>query len=98
MIVCDFCKQYQEGGKCGFGLRIPKHMSCREYDPGLESFCSDAKDFVNASQLIQMAAYFGIKGMELKKVKLMAEREESRLKVTLTEAISPLPGYKTHEA
>jgi hypothetical protein len=51
-------------------------MSCREFGPSLEKFCSDPKDFVNPRQLIQMAAFFGIKGMELKKVKLMATREE----------------------
>jgi hypothetical protein len=98
MIVCDFCIQYQEDGKCGFGLSIPKHMSCREYNPGLEKFCSDPKDFVSSGQLIQMAAYFGMKGMELKKVKLMAVREEKRLKVSLTQAPTLSTGYEAGEA
>ncbi|HKY03530.1 MAG TPA: hypothetical protein VJQ56_01505 [Blastocatellia bacterium] len=98
MIVCDFCLQYQEDGKCGFGLNIPKQMSCREYNPGLEKFCSDPKDFVSADQLIQMASYFGMKGGELKKVKLMALREEERLKVALTQAQAPLRGYEAGEA
>ncbi len=98
MIVCDFCIQYQEDGKCGFGLNIPKHMSCREYNPGLEKFCSDPKDFVSASQLIQMAAYFGMKGMELKKVKLMASQEEKRLRVSLTQVQAPSSGYEAGEA
>jgi hypothetical protein len=77
MIICEFCSQYQKDGQCGFGLTIPKGMSCREFGPSLEKFCSNPNDFVNPRQLIQMATFFGIKGMELKKVKLMAAREES---------------------
>ena len=52
-------------------------MGCREFDPLMERFCSDPKDFVSAGQINQMAAFFGIKGRELKKVALMAAREES---------------------
>jgi hypothetical protein len=52
-------------------------MTCREYGPTLENFCSDPKDFVNPKQIVQMATFFGIKGPELKKIKLMAAREES---------------------
>jgi hypothetical protein len=52
-------------------------MTCREFDPALEKFCSDRKDFVDPRQIVQMATFFGIKGPELKKVKLMASREES---------------------
>jgi hypothetical protein len=59
------------------GLKIPKAMSCREFGPGIEKFCSDPGDFVNPNQIIQMATYFGMKGTELKKVKLMATRAES---------------------
>ena len=62
-----------------------KHGS-PEFDPGIEKFCSKPDDFTNAGQIIQMATYFGIKGMELKKVKIMAAREEetrARLKVLL---------------
>ena len=77
MIVCDFCSQYQQDGKCRLGLNIPKTMGCREFDPLMERFCSDPKDFVSAGQINQMAAFFGIKGRELKKVALMAAREES---------------------
>jgi hypothetical protein len=51
-------------------------MSCREFDPSLERFCSEPKDFVSHAQIAQMAAYFGMKGSELKKVNLMASREE----------------------
>jgi hypothetical protein len=52
-------------------------MTCREFGPTLEKFCSDPKDFANPKQIVQMATFFGIKGPELKKVKLMASQEES---------------------
>ena len=77
MIVCEFCTQYRQDGECGLGLRIPKSMGCHEFNPGMERFCSDPKDFVNPNQIIQMATFFGMKGMELKKVKLMLAREEN---------------------
>ena len=80
MIICEFCLQFQDNGQCGFGLRIPKRMSCREFDPGVEKFCSNPSDFKGVRQIIQMATFFGIKGMELKKVQLIgAQEEESRL-------------------
>ena len=83
MIVCEFCLQYKQDGGCGLGLKIPKSMTCREFGPTLEKFCSDSKDFVDPKQIIQMATYFGIKGPELKKVKVMAAREQTiRLVVT----------------
>jgi hypothetical protein len=59
------------------GLNIPKGMSCREFSPGLEKFCSNLNDFVNPSQIIQMAMFFGFKKAELKKIKLMAEAAET---------------------
>jgi hypothetical protein len=77
MIICEFCSLYQKDGQCGIGLALPKSMSCRQFGPSLEGFCSDPKDFVNPRQIIEMAAFFGMKGMELKKVKLMAEKEEN---------------------
>lgn len=76
MIICEFCIQYQNEGRCRLGLNIPRHMGCREFDPGIEKFCSKPDDFVNSGQLIQMATYFGIKGKELAKIKLMAAQEE----------------------
>ena len=61
-------------------------MTCREFDPAMEKFCSDRKDFVDPRQIVQMATFFGIKGPELKKVKLMASREEtSRLENSLSQ-------------
>jgi hypothetical protein len=51
-------------------------MSCREFTPGIKNFCSEPGDFVNAAQIIQMATFFGIKRAEMKKVKLIASREE----------------------
>jgi hypothetical protein len=86
MIICDFCLQYAKNGECSFGLNIPKRMGCREFDPGIGKFCSDPNDFVNPGQIVQMATFFGIKGTELKKVKLIAAREgDSRLKAPITE-------------
>jgi hypothetical protein len=81
MIVCEFCLNYQQDGECRLGLKIPKGMSCREFGPGIEKFCSNPGDFVNPNQIIQMATYFGMKGTELKKVKLMATREETTRQV-----------------
>jgi hypothetical protein len=52
-------------------------MGCREFDPGMEKFCADPKDFKSPGQIIEMATFFGIKGTELKKVKVIAKREES---------------------
>lgn len=72
MIICEFCQQYTSNGECAFGLRIPKRMGCREFDPGIDKFCSDPNDFVSPNQIIQMATFFGIKGTELKKVKAIA--------------------------
>lgn len=79
MIVCEFCMQYRPDGKCKLNLDLPKGMSCLEFDPGLEKFCSDPKDFVSSRQLVEIAMFFSIKGRELKKVRLMAAREESSL-------------------
>ena len=78
MIICEFCLQYQQDGKCGAGLSIRKKMSCRIFDPGLEKFCSKPSDFKSSSQIIQMATFFGIRRGELKKVEVMVKREEKR--------------------
>jgi hypothetical protein len=54
-------------------------MKCGDFYPSLDRFCSNPKDFVNGAQLIQMAMFFGVRGPELKKIKLMAEAEEKIL-------------------
>ena len=77
MIVCELCLHYQRDGECRLGLKIPKGMSCRDFGPGIEKFCSDPKDFVSSNQIVEMATFFGMKGTELKKVKLMANRAET---------------------
>lgn len=77
MIICDFCKHFREDGKCGLDLKVPSGMSCRDYHPTLEKFCSNPGDFVNSSQVVDMAKFFGMKGTELKKVKLMGTSVES---------------------
>jgi hypothetical protein len=76
LIVCEFCTQRRLDGKCELGLKTPARMSCHEFAPGMERFCADPKDFVSSRQIIEMAAFFGIKGVELKKVKRMAVGEE----------------------
>ena len=82
MIICELCLYRQPDDSCRLGLKIPKRMSCRDFAPGIERFCSNPTDFVSSNQVVQMATYFGMKGTELKKVKLMAAREESgRLQV-----------------
>jgi hypothetical protein len=59
-------------------------MSCREFDPTIERFCSNPADFVSSAQLIQMCIYFDIKGAELKKIKTMAaQAEEDRSRARL---------------
>lgn len=77
MIVCELCLHFRRNSECRLDLKLPKGMSCREFVPSMESFCSNPSDFVNSRQLVQMATFFGMKGPELKKVKLMAAREES---------------------
>ena len=77
MIVCEFCLNFQPDGQCRLGLKLPKGMGCHEFVPGIEKFCSDPKDFVSPGQIIQMATFFGMKGMELKKVKRMAASEDA---------------------
>lgn len=53
----------------------------------MEQFCAKPSDFVNGRQIVSMAAHFGLKGVELKKVRLMADQEErNRLSASL---ISP---------
>ena len=66
-------------------------MSCREFKPELEKFCSDPKDFVDHAQIVQMATFFGMRGSELKKVKLMAARAESERPQLSLDAPSPPP-------
>jgi hypothetical protein len=77
MFVCEFCLNYTSAGECVLGLKIPKAMSCREFGPGIEKFCADPKDFVSPSQIVQMATFFGFRKAELKKIRSMAEGEES---------------------
>ena len=88
MIICEFCVQFRKNSECALGLNLPKGMGCREFDPGMEKFCSDPNDFVNPGQIIQMATFFGMKGTQLKKVKLMAAREEKMRKVPANQKAS----------
>ena len=76
-MTCEFCVRSTAAGACETGLKLPTGMSCREFQPGMEKFCADPKDFVSANQIIQMATYFGLQKKELKKVKQMATGEQS---------------------
>jgi hypothetical protein len=78
MAICEFCVNFTGEGACTIGLDIRKGMTCREFQPGMEKFCADPKDFVSPNQIMQMATYFGMGRTELKKVKLMATREGNR--------------------
>ena len=78
MNVCEFCLHYTEAGDCQLEINIPKGMSCREFNPGIEKFCSDPADFVSQQQIVQMATFFGFHRTELKKITVMALAEERR--------------------
>ena len=73
MIICEFCLHY-ENGSCRAGMNIPKTMRCREFAPGIEKFCANPADFVSPNQIVEMAKFFGLNNTELKKVKIIAER------------------------
>ena len=75
MAICEFCLNFTSEGACTIGLKIRTGMTCREFRPGMERFCSNPKDFVSQEQIVQMATYLGIGRTELKKVKLMAALE-----------------------
>ena len=79
MRICEFCLQFRDDGACAYGLRLPKQMHCREFDPGIEKFCANPADFVSSAQIVQMATFFGIRGAELKKIKLMSPRQEDAI-------------------
>ena len=79
MRVCEFCEHYQYR-ECKLGLNLPKTMSCREFSPVMEQFCSEPKDFVSVGQIVQMATFFGFHKMELKKIRAMATKEEGARK------------------
>jgi hypothetical protein len=78
MAICEFCVNFTRDGACALGLDIRTGMTCREFRPGMEKFCSNPKDFVSPNQIVQMATYFGMGRTELKKVKLMATRAGKR--------------------
>ena len=95
MIICEFCVQYDPVAvKCGFGLNLPKHMRCREFEPGLDKFFAEKSDFVRSSHIIQMANFFGISGMELKKVKALASQEEA-LRANPPAPVSDPPAFES---
>jgi len=36
MLLCEFCCNYKGEEKCELDLKIPKSMSCREFEPASE--------------------------------------------------------------
>ena len=90
--ICEFCLEFKADKSCRLGLRMPKSMTCREFSPTLNGFCSDASDFVNPRQIVEMATYFGIKGPELRKVKLMASQEENSRSIIQSAAVAASSG------
>lgn len=74
MIICEFCSLHTPEGSCRLGLNIPKTMKCHQFAPGIDRFCAKPTDFVSPNQIVEMARFFGLEKMELKKVKKMAER------------------------
>jgi hypothetical protein len=49
-------------------------MKCRKFAPGIDRFCAKPTDFVDPSQIIEMAKFFGLERTELKKVEIIAQR------------------------
>jgi hypothetical protein len=78
MLLCEFCTRFRRDRSCELGLNLPKRMTCREFDPSVERFCANPADFVSEAQLAQMAAFFDIRGTELKKIRAVAAREVGR--------------------
>ena len=74
MTICEFCLHHSAAGTCELGLKPPKTMRCREFDPGIEKFCADPADFVSQTQIVEMARYFGFDRTELKKIRIVVER------------------------
>jgi hypothetical protein len=83
MTICEFCLQFQQDGQCELGLRLPRNMNCREFDPTIERFCANPSDFVSVQQIVQMSTFFGFKGAELRKIKFIAMQEEQSRSKTL---------------
>jgi uncharacterized protein (UPF0216 family) len=64
-------------------------MGCHEFVQNIAMVCADPKDFVSLNQITQMATHFGMKGSELKKVELMAAREENtRLQIPIIQPVN----------
>jgi hypothetical protein len=85
MTICEFCGLFTSESTCKLGLRLPKKMSCREFDPIFEKFCSNPTDFVDAAQIKEMSIYFGLKGPELKKIDVMVVREKAARELAVKE-------------
>ena len=76
--LCDFCSEYAKDGTCRLGRPTPRALACQDFAPEMPNFFANPADFTGAAQVVQMATYFGLRGREMKKVKLMAARAEER--------------------
>ena len=85
MTICEFCGLFTAEATCKLGLRLPKRMACREFEPIFEKFCSNPTDFVDAAQIKEMSVYFGMKGQELKKVDVMVTKEKTARELAVKE-------------
>ena len=86
--LCGFCSERLADNSCRLGLNAPRAMSCRDFAPAIEEFCSTATDFTGSAQVVQMATFFGLRGTEMKKVREMAAREEARRTAVASDASS----------
>jgi hypothetical protein len=71
MTLCELCKLQEVDKRCARGLPIPTKMRCTDFTPGIERFCATPEDYTGKDQVYQMALFFGLKGKELKRVKMM---------------------------
>lgn len=76
--LCEFCSERSADSSCRRGLSAPRAMSCREFAPGIDEFFANTADFTGPAQVLQMATFFGLRGTEMKKVRVMAASEETR--------------------
>ena len=74
--LCGFCNERAGDGTCRLGRPAPRGMGCRDFAPAMAEFFANPGDFTGVSQVVQMATFFGLRGSELKKVKLMASTAE----------------------
>ena len=76
--LCEFCTERASDATCRLGRPAPRGMGCRDFAPEMAEFFTNPSDFIGVHQVVQMATFFGLRGTEMKKVKLMATRAEQK--------------------